>query len=43
MTISEEDKKSVEEESKKSFTTKRATVEGLENSLFTIFHVLIMA
>ena len=40
MTISEEDKKSVEEETKKSFTTKRATVEGLENSLFKIFPVL---
>ena len=40
MTISEEDKKSVEEEKKKSFTTKRATVEGLENSLFTIYPVL---
>ncbi len=40
MTISEEDKKSVEEERKKSFTTKRATVEGLENSLFKIFPVL---
>ena len=40
MTISEEDKKSVEEEKKKSFTTKRATVEKLENSLFTIHPVL---
>ena len=40
MTISEEDKKSVEEERKKSFTTKRATIEGLENSLFKIFPVL---
>ncbi len=40
MTISEEDKKSVEAERKKSFTTKRATVEGLENSLFKIFPVL---
>ena len=40
MTISEQDKKSVEEERKKSFTTKRATVEGLENSLFKIFSVL---
>ncbi len=40
MTISEEDKKSVEEERKKSFTTKRATVEDLENSLFTIHPVL---
>ena len=40
MTISEQDKKSVEEERKKSFTTKRATVEGLENSLFKIFPVL---
>ena len=39
MTISEEDKKSVEEE-KKIFTTKRATVEKLENSLFTIHPVL---
>ena len=40
MTISEEDKKSVEEEKKKSFTTKRATVGDLENSLFTIYPVL---
>ena len=40
MTISEEDKKSVLEERKKSFTTKRATVEDLENSLFTIHPVL---
>ena len=40
MTISEEDKKLVEEEKKKSFTTKRATVDGLENSLFTIYPVL---
>ena len=40
MTISEEDKKSVEEEKKKSFTTKRATVENLENSLFTVYPVL---
>ena len=40
MTISEQDKKSVEEERKKSFTTKRATIEGLENSLFKIFPVL---
>ena len=40
MTISEEDKKSVEEERKQSFTTKRATVEDLENSLFTIYPVL---
>ena len=40
MTISEQDKKSVEEERKKSLTTKRATVEGLENSLFKIFPVL---
>ena len=40
MTISEEDKKSVEDERKKSFTTKRATVESLENSLFKIFPVL---
>ena len=40
MTISEEDKKSVEEERKKSFTTKRATVGDLENSLFTIYPVL---
>ena len=40
MTISEEDKRSVEEERKKSFTTKRATVEDLENSLFTIYPVL---
>jgi thymidylate synthase (FAD) len=40
MTISEEDKRSVEEERKKSFTTKRATVQDLENSLFTIFPVL---
>ena len=40
MTISEEDKKSVEEEKKKSFDTKRATVEDLENSLFTIYPVL---
>ncbi len=40
MTISEKDKKSVEEERKKSFTTKRATIEGLENSLFKIFPVL---
>ena len=40
MTISEEDKSSVEEERKKSFTTKRATVEDLENSLFTIYPVL---
>jgi thymidylate synthase (FAD) len=40
MTISEEDKKSVEEERKKSFATKRATVVDLENSLFTIYPVL---
>ena len=40
MTISEEDKKSVEEEKKKSFTTKRVTVGDLENSLFTIYPVL---
>ena len=40
MTISEEDKKLVEEEKKKSFITKRATVDGLENSLFTIYPVL---
>ncbi len=40
MTISEEDKKLVDEEKKKSFTTKRATVDGLENSLFTIYPVL---
>ena len=40
MTISEEDKRSVEEERKKFFTTKRATVEDLENSLFKIFPVL---
>ena len=40
MTISEEDKKSVEEERNKSFTTKRATVEGLENGLFKIFPAL---
>ena len=40
MTISEEDKKSVEEEREKSFITKRATVEKLENSLFTIHPVL---
>ena len=40
MTISEQDKKSVEEERKKSFTTKRATVEGLENGLFKIFPAL---
>ena len=40
MAISEEDKKSVEEEKKKSFGTKRATVEDLENSLYTIFPVL---
>ena len=40
MTISEEDKKSVEEEKKKSFITKRATVGDLENSLFTIYPVL---
>ena len=40
MTISEEDKKSVEEEKKKSFATKRATVEDLEKRLFTIYPVL---
>ena len=40
MAISEEDKKSVEEEKKKSFATKRATVKDLENSLFTIYPVL---
>ncbi len=40
MTISEKDKKSVEKEREKSFTTKRATVEKLENSLFTIHPVL---
>ncbi len=40
MTISEEDKKSVEEAKKKSFATKRATVKDLENSLFTIYPVL---
>ena len=40
MTISEEDKKSVEAERKKSLTTKRATVEGLENGLFKIFPAL---
>ena len=40
MTISEEDKKSVEREREKSFITKRATVEKLENSLFTIHPVL---
>ena len=40
MTISEEDKKSVEEEKIKSFATKRATVQELENSLFTIHPVL---
>ena len=40
MAISEEDKKSVEEERKKSFGTKRATVEDLENSLYTVFPVL---
>ena len=40
MTISEQDKKSVEDERKKSFTTKRATVKGLENDLFKIFPAL---
>ena len=40
MTISEEDRKSVEEERKKSFNTKRATIEGLENSLYKVFPVL---
>ena len=40
MTISEEDKKSIEEQKKRSFTTKRATVGDLENSLFTIYPAL---
>ena len=43
MTISEEDKKSVEEERKKSFTTKRATVEGLEIASSKSFLFWIMA
>ncbi len=40
MTISEQQKKEIEEEKRKSFSTKRVSVEGIEKKLFTINPVL---
>ncbi len=40
MTISEEQKKEIEEEKRKSYSTKRASVDKIEEKLFTIYPVL---
>ena len=36
MTISEQQKKDIEEEKRKSFSTKRTSVDSIEEKLFTI-------
>ena len=40
MTISEQQKKDIEEEKRKSFSTKRTSVDSIEEKLFTINPVL---